>query len=204
MAAFNINCPHCGGTLEVQDEWADMETACPLCSKAFIVPRRAIPAAPPVPRAAVPQPVSQPPAGGYPQAAYPGSESGQLPELYNPNSAGWWSLLLTPVFGSWCIWQNYKTLGDAARAQRSLIWIIILPIILIATSAYGGGLILLIVWCLAEQQPQVKMLEKRAASLGVDKAYSPRSLLNPVLIGIAAEIVLILLIAVATKIYINS
>ena len=60
MATFSVNCPHCGGTLEVQDEWAGMETACPLCSKAFIVPRREIPAPPPPP--------PQQPAGGYSQA----------------------------------------------------------------------------------------------------------------------------------------
>ena len=40
MATYNINCPHCGGTLEVQDEWAGMETTCPLCSNAFVIPRR--------------------------------------------------------------------------------------------------------------------------------------------------------------------
>ena len=60
MATFSINCPHCGGTLEVQDEWAGVETACPLCSKAFIVPRREIPAPPPPPQ--------EQPAGGYSQA----------------------------------------------------------------------------------------------------------------------------------------
>lgn len=43
MAAFNINCPHCGEALEVQDEWAKMETACPFCEKAFIIPSRATP-----------------------------------------------------------------------------------------------------------------------------------------------------------------
>ncbi len=40
MATFNIICPHCGGTLEVQDEWAGAESTCPLCRKTFVVPRR--------------------------------------------------------------------------------------------------------------------------------------------------------------------
>ena len=40
MATFNIICPHCGGQLEVQDEWAGSESTCPLCSKVFTVPRR--------------------------------------------------------------------------------------------------------------------------------------------------------------------
>ena len=185
MATFSINCPHCGGTLEVQDEWAGMETACPLCSKAFIVPRREIP---------VPPPVSQPPAGGYCQVEQPASGPVELPKLYNPNSAASLSLIFSPLFGSWCIWQNYKTLGDSVRALRSLIWTIIIAVIyllltLIALggkSVSGGWLILLIVWWLAEELPQEKMLKKRAASLGVDVAYSRRSFFHPVLIGIAA------------------
>ena len=40
MAVFKINCPHCGADLEVQDEWVNMETACPYCSKTFIIPGR--------------------------------------------------------------------------------------------------------------------------------------------------------------------
>ena len=40
MATFNIICPHCGGLLEVQDEWAGAESTCPLCRKTFVVPRR--------------------------------------------------------------------------------------------------------------------------------------------------------------------
>ena len=40
MATFNIICPHCGGQLEVQYEWAGAESTCPLCRKTFVVPRR--------------------------------------------------------------------------------------------------------------------------------------------------------------------
>ena len=65
MATFNINCPHCGGTLEVQDEWAGMETACPLCQSSLVIPRREVQgrttarrATPPSPP---PQPVQSPP-----------------------------------------------------------------------------------------------------------------------------------------------
>ena len=40
MAEFSIQCPHCGAELEVQDEWANMETSCPACCKTFIIPAR--------------------------------------------------------------------------------------------------------------------------------------------------------------------
>ena len=38
METFNIKCPHCNGELEVNTEWIGMETACPICSKAFVIP----------------------------------------------------------------------------------------------------------------------------------------------------------------------
>ena len=200
MATFSVNCPHCGGTLEVQDEWAGMETACPLCSKAFIVPRRSIPAAPPTPRAAVPQPVSQPPAGGYFQVGQPASGPEELPKLYNPNSAGLLSIFLTPIFGSWCVWKNYKTLGDDARAVRSLIWTFCLAVIILSAVFFAdwrwskfikwGNIALLLIWYFVEQKPQNDMLKMRAKALGIPKAYESESCLVPALIAIAVIIVL--------------
>ena len=38
MANYDINCPHCGGELEVEDEWAGMEVTCPSCQNDFVVP----------------------------------------------------------------------------------------------------------------------------------------------------------------------
>ena len=76
MAGFDIKCPHCGAELEVQDEWANMETACPACSKTFIIPARpevrsavetARPAAPPPPPPPIP---SQPGDGECDKASY--------------------------------------------------------------------------------------------------------------------------------------
>ena len=49
MAAYNINCPHCSGTLEVQEEWAGMETTCPLCRNAFVISPRKKPSVPVTP-----------------------------------------------------------------------------------------------------------------------------------------------------------
>lgn len=54
MPSFNIKCPFCSVVLEVQDEWAGMETNCPECQNAFIIPQRdsedaSAPAEPPTP-----------------------------------------------------------------------------------------------------------------------------------------------------------
>ena len=35
MAEFITKCPHCGGELQVQDEWIGMDLECPLCKKHF-------------------------------------------------------------------------------------------------------------------------------------------------------------------------
>ncbi|MBO4648803.1 MAG: hypothetical protein J5806_11680 [Lentisphaeria bacterium] len=40
MANYDMNCPHCGTELEVQDEWTGMEMSCPSCQNAFTVPPR--------------------------------------------------------------------------------------------------------------------------------------------------------------------
>ena len=40
MAEFEMECPHCGEKLTVQDEWAGMEATCPFCQGDIIVRRR--------------------------------------------------------------------------------------------------------------------------------------------------------------------
>ena len=39
MAEFEIQCPHCGTTLTVQEEWIGMNVECPLCKKNFVIER---------------------------------------------------------------------------------------------------------------------------------------------------------------------
>ncbi len=46
MSKFNIGCPHCGGLLEVQDEWTGVSMICPFCRGNFIVPGRNMPRGP--------------------------------------------------------------------------------------------------------------------------------------------------------------
>lgn len=94
------------------------------------------------------------------------SESRQL-ELYSPNAAGLWSLALSVVFGSWCIWQNYKTIGDEKAEKRSRIWMYSLVGIIVITLFLPDGVAryitvpLLLIWYFAEQRPQVKYLKDK-------------------------------------------
>ena len=94
------------------------------------------------------------------------SESRQL-ELYSPNAAGLWSLALSVVFGSWCIWQNYKTIGDEKAEKRSKNWTYSLAAIMVITLFLPDGVSryttvpLLLIWYFAEQRPQVKYLKDK-------------------------------------------
>ena len=49
MAKFNVNCPHCGTTLEVQDEWTGKAVRCPGCQNSFTVPGGSANSAPVMP-----------------------------------------------------------------------------------------------------------------------------------------------------------
>ena len=73
MAEFEIKCPHCGGSLEVQDEWVDMETSCPVCGKAFVIPQR--------PTAAKHPPVLKLPKAARKPAAQNGGAAAAAPDI---------------------------------------------------------------------------------------------------------------------------
>ncbi|MDA1165700.1 MAG: hypothetical protein O3B13_21595 [Planctomycetota bacterium] len=45
------------------------------------------------------------------------------PALWNPNAAGFWSLLLSPVFGAWLHAKNWKSLNEPEKSKRSLYWV---------------------------------------------------------------------------------
>ena len=55
------------------------------------------------------------------------------PELWNPNAAGFWSLLLTPAFGAWLHAKNWKELGHSDKAKTSMLWVYALIAIWVTT-----------------------------------------------------------------------
>jgi hypothetical protein len=54
------------------------------------------------------------------------------PALWNPNAAGCWSLIFTPLFGAYLHMKNWQALGEPERAEKSRKWVIASLIILIA------------------------------------------------------------------------
>ena len=56
------------------------------------------------------------------------STARQNERLFSPKGIWFWTLLLTPVFGEWCIYRNYKILGLQGRIRRSRFCLLLIGI----------------------------------------------------------------------------
>ena len=84
------------------------------------------------------------------------------PALWNPNAAGLWSVLLTPIFGSVLIRKNWRALGDESKVRAGTAWLVVSVLVLLPSIMFGiGAFIYLIVWYLAWQKPQAKYVRER-------------------------------------------
>lgn len=45
------------------------------------------------------------------------------PEIWNPNAAGFWSLLLSPIFGAWLHAKNWTNLNKPEKSRKSFYWV---------------------------------------------------------------------------------
>ena len=63
--------------------------------------------------------------------------------LWNPNAAGLWSLILTPIFGAWLHAKNWHTLGEPIKARTSMWWVYASAAALVATALLSTFLPLL-------------------------------------------------------------
>ena len=66
------------------------------------------------------------------------------PALWNPNAAGFWSLLLSPVFGAWLHAKNWKSLNEPEKSKRSLYWVYVSVAVLVVSFLSPSGLSTLI------------------------------------------------------------
>lgn len=128
---------------------------------------------------------------GNPYAA-PKARLDDVPEaatvpLWNPEAGGAWSLLLSVMFGSWIMMQNWTALGETARASTSRIWLIVSVILFVLMLSIPGfsllGLPYLIVWYFMENRPQIRYVRDR-----FDKDYPRRPWLKVLLLTLMFEI----------------
>ena len=103
-----------------------------------------------------------------------GADAGEAPELWGPEAAGAWSLLLSVVFGSWVVWQNWKAIGDEKRESTSRIWfivsVVVLCLIILLPIGRALGFLYLIIWYFAENKPQIKYVKD---AYGKDYPHKP-------------------------------
>ena len=90
------------------------------------------------------------------------ADVGPPPALWNPDAAGAWSLLLTPVFGSILVLMNWNEIGDSDRARTGKIWVAISILMLIPYMLVPGfALLYIIIWYFSSQKPQTKYVKER-------------------------------------------
>ena len=101
------------------------------------------------------------------------------PSLWNPDAAGAWSLLFTPVFGSVLLLKNWRAIGREDKIGTARIWLIISIVMLVVTIFSGGiGFIYIIIWYFAWQKPQTKFVKSQWG-----KDYPKKSWKIPLLIA---------------------
>lgn len=116
------------------------------------------------------------------------SNANSKPALWNPNAAANWSLLFSPIFGSYLNTKNWREMGETKCAGTSNIWfwlsIAILVLCFFAPSyRIGIGFWYLVIWYFAAGRKQAKFVKEK---YGDD--YTHRSWGKP--LGIAALLII--------------
>jgi len=107
------------------------------------------------------------------------SPAASPPDLWNPDAAGAWSLLFTPVFGSVLLLKNWQAIGRDDKVKAARIWLIVSCVMFVLTIMIGGiGMIYIIIWYFAWQKPQTRYVK---AQWGKD--YPRKPWRKPLLVG---------------------
>jgi hypothetical protein len=109
------------------------------------------------------------------------------PALWNPDAVGAWSLLLTPVFGSVLLRENWRALGDESKVRTGTLWIVVSVLMLFVAVRFGiAGFLYIIVWYFAWPLQQAIYIRERWG-----KDYRRRGWGIPLLIGVLAYVGLV-------------
>ena len=137
-------------------------------------------------------------------------ESAAAPPLWNPNAAANWSLLFTPIFGSWLHMLNWRALGETERAESAKTWLV-LSTLLLAGLTLGAvvmpfsGLdaviwpltfVLLLAWYFASARGQARWVQARYGNVYPRKGWW-QPLLGALVLWIATSITMSIIGSVA-------
>jgi heme/copper-type cytochrome/quinol oxidase subunit 2 len=109
------------------------------------------------------------------------------PPLWNPDAAGAWSLLFSPIFGSVLVRKNWQALGEPDKARTGTIWLVASVVMFVATLVTGVfGLLYIIVWYFMFQRPQATYVKERWG-----RDYPRKGWLMPLLVALVAYVAVI-------------
>ena len=130
------------------------------------------------------------------------AEAADAPPLWNPNAAACWSLVFTPILGTWLHWTNWSALGEAERTASARLWLIASVVVTLASSLVVMGGIrapgtlrllnfgYLLAWYVVGARPQARWVKERLGT-----AYPRRGWALPLLIATGVMIVAFFAIA---------
>ena len=100
-------------------------------------------------------------------------------EIWNPDAAGAWSILFTPIFGSILVYKNWNSLGESELAAKSKKCIYISVFMAIISVFFNLiGFIYLVTWYYLSQKKQTKYIKEVRSGI-----YNKKGWLKP--LGIA-------------------
>ena len=128
-------------------------------------------------------------------------ESAAAPALWNPNAAANWSLLFTPIFGSWLHMLNWRALGETERAESAKTWLLLSALLQVgltfgAVTMPLSGLdallwpvtfVLLLAWYFGSARPQARWVRARYGDAYPRKGWW-QPLLGAVVLWIATSL----------------
>jgi len=93
----------------------------------------------------------------------PSTAVASAPPLWNPDAAGAWSLLLTPIFGSVLVWRNWVSLAERSKASSALLWLALSVGVIAFAILMNRGITIpyIILWYFACQRPQTLYVKQR-------------------------------------------
>jgi len=117
------------------------------------------------------------------------------PPLWNPDVAGLWSLLFTPVFGSILVLKNWQAIGELEQIRAAKIWLAISILTYLVTLFFRPlGFIYIVVWYIGSQKKQTEYVKKRW-----EKSYPKKGWVVPILLGITSILVIAFILVLIEK-----
>ena len=122
-----------------------------------------------------------------PQPEHPGL----APDLWNPDVAGLWSVLFTPVFGSVLLLRNWQAIEEPDQIRKARSWLGISLLAFLASLFYTPiALVYLFTWYFAWQRPQTRYIRARWG-----KGYPRRGWILPLFLAVLVMVAVWLALA---------